>query len=88
MDRILLAVIRISVGFSLFFLTLYLIVSATQPNGDASAPMLSSGDVLWIGGMFVALGIIAQAVHSIITLVRQRRARESAATRLEEITGS
>lgn len=88
MDRILLTVSRVSVGFSLFFLTLYLVVSWIRPSVGADAPMLSSSDVLWIGGLFVGVGLVALVAHAVMTMVSRHRARETAVARLEESTQS
>lgn len=86
MDHILQLTVRISVGFSLFFLTLYLITLATKPINSADTPMLSSGDVLMIGSMFVVVGLIAQISETACKFVSARRARRSSVARLNEGT--
>ncbi len=88
MENILSLVVRISVGFSLFFLTLYLIVSETRDLNSADAPMLSSSDVLMIGGMFVVVGLIAQISATVRKFVRDRRARRSSVARLDDVTSA
>lgn len=84
MDRVLLAIVRVSVGFSLFFLTLYLIFTVNRPLNDSEDAVLSVGDVLWIGGMFVSVGVVSLVALLVFTLMSRRRSRESAIARLEE----
>lgn len=88
MENLLLLVVRISVGFSLFFLTLYLIVIAAKDVNSADTPMLSSGDVLMIGGMFVVVGLIAQISATARKFVNDRRARRSSVARLDDLTSA
>ena len=87
MDRFLLVVIRGSVTFALFFLTLYLGMWVGQPANDSDTPMLSSADVLLIGGMFVAIGIASLAVYYALRIASSHRAKESVLSRLEETAG-
>lgn len=86
MDRVLLAIVRVSVGFSLFFLTLYLIFTVNRPFNDSEDAVLSVGDVLWIGGMFVSVGVVSLVALLVCTLISRRRSRESAIARLREPT--
>ena len=87
MDRFLLVVIRGSVTFALFFLTLYLGMWAGQTTTDSDTPMLSSADVLMIGGMFVLIGILTLIVYYGQRAMSAHRAKESVLSRLEEIGG-
>ncbi len=86
MERILQLTVRISVGFSLFFLTLYLIVIAAKPINSPDTPMLTSSDVLMIGGMFVVVGLIAQISATASKFVCDRRASRWSVARLDDVT--
>lgn len=88
MENILTLIVRLSVGFSLFFLTLYLIASATRPITSADEPILSTGDVLAIGGMFVILGIVAQVWQTVSKFLHERKARRSSIARLDDGTAN